>query len=287
MAVYVGYNVLSAVLPHEYGAGAYIPTVEPINLFRMILSSTVMPFALFLVGRTLGDDARRARVVLWMMVALGGYSALVSILQFHAPGLVWPRYIVEDPNWVGRANGVPNQPSSTASRSSSGSLCRSSRVPGRRSSRDAPHRGCRRRRVVLRRLPDAHAHHLPGLRRRPHRRRRDRPRLPHGVRRRRRTGNGCRARELVDFTSSDRDAGGVGSTSEVLDRLNTAATTFWAFDEKPLFGWGLGRFISVNTLHHQQWTTSTPSTAVSGSPRTSTNSASCRIWASSVSCCGW
>lgn len=87
-----------------------LPTVEPINITRMILSSVVMPFALYLVGRTIGDGDAEARVVLWMMVGLGGYSTLVSIGQFHAPRLVWPRYIIEDPNWVGRANGVPNQP---------------------------------------------------------------------------------------------------------------------------------------------------------------------------------
>lgn len=259
MAVYVGYNVLSAVLPHEYGAGAYIPTVEPINLFRMILSSTVMPFALFLVGRTIGDDARRARVVLWMMVALGGYSALVSILQFHAPGLVWPRYIVEDPNWVGRANGVPNQPVVNGITILIGFACAIHLA-----SRGHAHRATRLTAGLVA-VASSYAVFLTHTR------------IIYlafavvlvvgaVIARGYRTGFvvvGALGTAAVlanwsTFTSSDRDAGGVGSTSEVLDRLNTAATTFWAFDEKPLFGWGLGRFITVNTLHHQQWTTSTP-----------------------------
>ncbi|MBE7161131.1 MAG: O-antigen ligase family protein [Williamsia herbipolensis] len=259
MAVYLGYNVLSAVLPHEYDAGAYIPTVEPINLFRMILSSTLMPFALFLVGRTIGDDARRARVVLWMMVALGGYSALVSILQFHAPGLVWPRYIVEDPNWVGRANGVPNQPVVNGITILIGFACAvhlASRTEGRRAARLT---------AALVAAASSYAVFLTHTRiiylafavvlivgaviARGYRT----GFVVVGV-----LGSAAVLTNWSTFTSSDRDAGGVGSTSEVLDRLNTAATTFWAFDEKPLFGWGLGRFISVNTLHHQQWTTSTP-----------------------------
>jgi O-antigen ligase len=60
------------------------------------------------------------------------------------------------------------------------------------------------------------------------------------------------------FTSSDRAAGGVGSAGEVQDRLNTLATSIWAFERKPLLGWGIGRFSSVNTDHHQQWSPSTP-----------------------------
>ncbi|MEH3156900.1 MAG: O-antigen ligase family protein [Gordonia paraffinivorans] len=259
MAVYVGYNVLSAVLPHEYDAGAYIPTVEPINLFRMILSSTVMPFALYLVGRTIGDDPRRARAVLWMMAALGGYSTLVSILQFHAPGLVWPRYIVEDPNWVGRANGVPNQPVVNGITILIGFGCAmylASRTDGHRVTRvlaGAVAAGSAyavfltHTRIIY--LAFAVVLVVGAM-------------IARGYR----TGFvviatlGAAAvlANWSTFTSSDRDAGGVGSTSEVFDRLNTAATTFWAFDEKPLFGWGLGRFISVNTLHHHQWTTSTP-----------------------------
>ena len=60
------------------------------------------------------------------------------------------------------------------------------------------------------------------------------------------------------FTSSDRSAGGVGSASEVQDRLNTIATSFWAFEQKPLTGWGIGRFAAVNTYHHQQYSPEIP-----------------------------
>ena len=60
------------------------------------------------------------------------------------------------------------------------------------------------------------------------------------------------------FTSSDRSAGGVGSASEVHDRLNTIATSIWAFEQKPLMGWGIGRFAAVNTYHHQQYSPEIP-----------------------------
>jgi O-antigen ligase len=44
----------------------------------------------------------------------------------------------------------------------------------------------------------------------------------------------------------------------VHDRLNTIATSVWAFEEKPLTGWGIGRFAAVNTYHHQQYSPEIP-----------------------------
>ena len=55
------------------------------------------------------------------------------------------------------------------------------------------------------------------------------------------------------FTSSNRDAGGVGSSNEVQDRLNAIATSFWAIEQKPILGWGIARFAEVNAHHHKQW----------------------------------
>ena len=60
------------------------------------------------------------------------------------------------------------------------------------------------------------------------------------------------------FTSTDREAGGVGSPGEVQDRLNMIQTALWAFAQKPIAGWGIGRFFAVNTYHHQQWAPDTP-----------------------------
>ena len=42
------------------------------------------------------------------------------------------------------------------------------------------------------------------------------------------------------------------------DRLNADQTALWAFDRKPVAGWGIGRFQIVNTYHHQQWAPDVP-----------------------------
>jgi O-antigen ligase len=60
------------------------------------------------------------------------------------------------------------------------------------------------------------------------------------------------------FSSADRDAGGVGSTNELYDRLNADTTAIWGFLERPWSGWGLGRFVSLNTYHHQRWSEDIP-----------------------------
>ena len=60
------------------------------------------------------------------------------------------------------------------------------------------------------------------------------------------------------FVSSDRAAGGVASAQEVDDRLNTIQTALWAVAQKPIVGWGIGRFPAVNTYDHQQWSADIP-----------------------------
>jgi O-antigen ligase len=55
------------------------------------------------------------------------------------------------------------------------------------------------------------------------------------------------------FTSSDRTQGGVTSAQEAEARLNIIATGVWAIEQKPVFGWGIGRFVNVNTIHHKGW----------------------------------
>ena len=71
-------------------------------------------------------------------------------------------------------------------------------------------------------------------------------------------GSPSRALTWSTFTSSDRTAGGVGSPEEIDDRLNTIATSLTAFTDQPVLGWGIGRFIAVNTYHHEAWSPETP-----------------------------
>jgi O-antigen ligase len=55
------------------------------------------------------------------------------------------------------------------------------------------------------------------------------------------------------FFSSDRSAGGVGSSNEVYDRLNIMATSLRAMGEHPFIGIGIGRFQVYNTWEHVVW----------------------------------
>ena len=109
MALYLFWNVYSMLAPHQYAA-TYPLSGETLKVYRFILTGTAIPFACYLIGRTIYRSENSVRILLWAILAFGGYSALVSILQFHAPSLVWPRYIVDAPLWPGRANGVFNQP---------------------------------------------------------------------------------------------------------------------------------------------------------------------------------
>ena len=108
IAAYIAWNVLSLLQPHYFDTLPGPPDTRPV--WRFVATGTIIPLTTYVVGRVLFRTERSARLLLWTVVGYGAYSALVSILEFHAPGLVWPRYIVTEPTWVGRANGVPNQP---------------------------------------------------------------------------------------------------------------------------------------------------------------------------------
>lgn len=259
MLAYVLWNIVSVLTPHRFPAAAYLPAIEPLDLTRVILTSAVMPFTLYYIGRTLRDRTTRAVTVAWVVVAFGAFSAAVSILQFHAPALVWPRYIVTSPNWVGRANGVPNQPVVNGIILVVGFTV-AMYLASRRT--EPPWRRIIATVVVVASayavfLTHTRAIYLAfvlvlllgavfarGFRR--------------GFTVTAALGAVIVIANWSTFTSSDRSKGGVGSSDEVFDRLNTAATSLWAFDREPLFGWGLGRFVSVNTIHHQQWSPDIP-----------------------------
>jgi O-antigen ligase len=186
------------------------------------------------------------------VVALAAYSAAVSILQFSGPtSLVWPRYIVDAPNWTDRAVGIFNQPVVNGLLMVAGfvtamflaqerSLARFPRITALLVAvACVPGIYLTRTRAVW--LVFGLGLILCAL-------------FARGAR----TGFVVTIIGAVlflgvtwsTFTSSDRAAGGVGSAGEVDDRLNTIATSLWAIEQKPLFGWGIGRFEQVNTYHH-------------------------------------
>jgi O-antigen ligase len=193
-------------------------------------------------------------------VGFGAYSALVSVLQFTGPArLVWPRYIVDSPTWPERAVGVFNQPVINGL----------TLVVGFLAALLLAVEGGYRKPVRVLALAVAAACVL-GLYL-------TRTRVAWlafvGVLLIGAVAGGRQRRYFVatltamtlgavvmwgQLRSTDRQAGGLGSPTEVEDRLNGIATSLWAAQERPLTGWGIGRFESVNTFHHLQWSTEVP-----------------------------
>jgi O-antigen ligase len=256
--LYITWNVMSMVLPHPYPPGSPLER-GPFSVPRFVVIGTLMPLAMFLVGRFVFINQRAIRVLLWSMVSAAAYSAVVSILQFAAPALVWPRYIVAHPTWEGRAVGVFNQPVVNGLVLIVGflvaTLIASHPVEPRLL------RGCAAAVAVA----SAYGVYLTHTRA---------VWLAFALvvlvgavaARGFRSGFVLTLGTMVlvvasswsTFTSSDRSAGGVGSPSEVQDRLNTFATSIWSFEQKPLMGWGIGRFAAVNTYHHQHYSPEIP-----------------------------
>lgn len=260
MALYLLWNIYSMVAAHRYQAATYPLTGDVLSVDRFILTGTAIPFTMYLVGRMIYVREIAVRYLLWTIAALGAYSGLVSILQFHGPkALVWPRYIVDASNWPGRANGVFNQPAVNGLTLIAGFLA-AVLLAGQAGEP-------RWRKIVanLTALVAAYGVYLThtravwlsffvivvvGAT------------LAKGMRSGFVATLGVILASVAvnwsSFISSDRSAGGVGSANELEDRLNSAATSFWAFYEEPWTGWGIARFTAVNTLHHKQWATDVP-----------------------------
>jgi O-antigen ligase len=258
VVLYVTWNALSMVLVHEYAAG---PPRKPdsFSVQRFIIIGVVIPLTMFFVGRWVFITRRALRVLLWSIVGAAAYSATVSILQFAAPGLVWPSYIVSNTFWPGRAVGVFNQPVVNglvltvgfliavliASHTAESRLLRTGALVVAVASTCGVY--LTHTRAVW--LSFALVVVLGAV-------------AARGSRRSYLVTLGVMVLAVASnwstFTSSDRSAGGVASANEVHDRLNTIATSVWAFKREPLTGWGIGRFTSVNTYHHQQFSPETP-----------------------------
>lgn len=260
VTLYVGWNVGSMLAPHEYGSDFPLIGGEVLTVWRFVLIGAAMPFIALLLGIVAFGSDRGVKMLLGAVMLFGGYSAFVSIMQFYGPAaLVWPSYIISDPRWVGRAVGVANQPVVNGMILLLGYLA---------AVMVASHPTVRRWQRIGAGFLAASC--CVGIY------------LTHtrvawlafvivvllGVVLARGWRSGFVltllaaaigvAADWSSFTSSDRSEGGVGSASEIHDRLNMMATSFWAIQERPLLGWGIGRFPSVNTFHHQAWSPSIP-----------------------------
>jgi O-antigen ligase len=259
MVLYTLWCYGSMVLPHQYPPLEFPPNGQLTAVPRFIEISAIIPFTMYLVGRRLFADESAMRFVLRSILGFAAYSVLVSICQFFAPSLVWPRYIVDAPGWPSRANGVFNQPVAN------GMVLIVGMVVAIMLASDHAEPAWRRALLWLYTLPSTLAIYLTHTRA---------IYLAFvlalilGVI----LASGARAVfagllgtialliafNWSTFTSPDRAAGGVGSTNEVWDRLNTIATSIWAFKREPWFGWGISRFVAVNTFDHQQWSNDIP-----------------------------
>jgi hypothetical protein len=268
IALYMTWNVYSMVSPHEYAAlqqpfharpGQFV-TGTPLEVWRIIVLQMLLPLVLYRLGRYTFDRAAVVRAVLWAILILAAYSAAMSIMQFSGPTeLVWPRYMVDDPNCPGRAGGVFRQPVVNGWLLALG-LAIAMLLLSRRSEPT-----WRRRFAFVVAiacgygiyLTHTRAAWIAGV-----------VVLIIGALNARGYRKGfivaiCLVASVIAvnwsvFTSSDRKAGGVGEMGELQDRLNANQTALWAFDRKPFAGWGIGRFQVVNSYHHQQWAPDVP-----------------------------
>jgi O-antigen ligase len=271
MALYLAWNVYSMISPHEYTVNAFtqghaIAGAQQIAgplvvVWRLIVVQMLLPLVLYRVGRQAFDRAAVVRALLWVILILAAYSAVMSIMQFSGPTeLVWPRYMVDDPkNWPGRAAGIFRQPVVNGWLLALGLaiamllLSRRSEPTWRRLFAFVIAIACGYGIY----LTHTRAAWIAGV-----------VVLIIGALIARGYRKGfivaiCLVASVIAvnwsvFTSSDRKAGGVGSMNEVHDRLNADQTALWAFDRKPFAGWGIGRFQVVNTYHHQQWAPDVP-----------------------------
>lgn len=254
MAAYLLWNLVSTVWPHE------LPPVEPgtgavVPVLRFIMTGTFMPFLAYVVARVAFRSERSIRPVLFLITVLAAYAAATSILQFTGPtALVWPQYILESQTWEGRAVGIFNQPVVNGLMMIAGFVTAMFLV------RDRSLRAATRVAALVVAglcVPGIYLTHTRAVW------------LVFGIAVVMCAifAVGARAGFVLTlagalafialtwttFTSSDRAAGGIGSTSEVDDRLNAIATALWAIEQKPLLGWGIARFAALNTYYHQVW----------------------------------
>lgn len=265
MVLYLMWNLYSVLLPHKYEAMNPL-TGKVYSVPQFIMTAVVIPFVMYAVGRYTFDRKSAVRALFYTILAASGYSAWVSILQFTGPkSWVWPRFIVDgsfapgETTWADRALGVFNQPVVNGLVMALG-IATAMLLMSRR---DEPRwlkvvafvvavgsgYGVYLTHTRAAWLSAAVVLILGAL-------------LGRGFRRGFVITLGLVATFIAInwsvFTSSDRKAGGIGSEGEVNDRLNMIATALWAFAHKPITGWGLLRFQSVNTYHHQQWAVDVP-----------------------------
>ena len=255
MGLYIAWNITSAIAPHEFPSADSLTGVA-MPPWRLILTGILVPFTMYIIGRWMFDRKSSVDGLLWIIVGLTGISVIVSILQILGLSVPFVPTYSNDPSttWDSRAVGVFNQPVVNGLVMTIGFAA---------AIYLASQRGNAQWKRLIAYIVAASsvcgiyvtytriAWITFGVA------------LLMGVI----LGRGMRRGFAVvlvgvavvlaanwTISSSDgRAASRISSESEIHDRLNGAATSLWAIQERPLLGWGIGRFSQVNTYHHQQW----------------------------------
>lgn len=242
-------HVISAVAPHSLPETASLPAQT------LIIDGVFLPLAAYVIGRQALADTRSIRALMWFLVWLGLYMAVICLMQrFGGRSLVFPRQIVDASLGVNPERSRGPLLNSAADGIIMDFSLAAALFMGQL--REVRHRWIALVTAVL--LPlgifttqtraiylGAAVVVLGGVM------------FARGYRRwyayLLAAAVAVIAVNYQTFLSSDRTQGGVTSAGEVESRLNDWATAIWAFEHKPAFGWGIARFPEVNTTYHQAW----------------------------------
>jgi O-antigen ligase len=250
MIAFLVLSVASGFAPHQLGDGG-----EELQWTTLVLNGAFFPFALFVIARQTVGDRRAVKSFLWFLVWLGLYLTVTAIFYKLGPQqLVFPRAIADEELGINpeRARGP------LLNSAADGTVLVIAFIAAMYL---GVQRGMRFRRFALGAalvmpigifysqtravwLAAGLSVVLGAM-------------LARGFRRWYLAVLGGALAVIAinwqKFLSADRQQGGVTSVSEIDSRLNDIATAFWAIGERPVFGWGIGRFPEVNTVYHRAW----------------------------------
>jgi O-antigen ligase len=251
MAAYLLVNLGSMLAPHA------LPADTDLTPMTFILLGAFFPFALFVLARQTMGDRRAVKSFLWFLTWYGLYFTLMAIFQKIGPhALVFPQEILDPSVGINPERARGPLLNSAADGTALVIAFAAAMFLG-------TERGIRHRRFALLAallmpvgifftqtravwLAAGFAVVLGAM-------------FARGFRRWYLAVLGGAVLVIAinwqKFLSADRQQGGVASESEIDSRLNDISTSLWAIDKEPSFGWGIGRFIGVNTEHHQSWGT--------------------------------
>ncbi len=249
MVLFLVINIVSYLAPHQF------PATENLTATTLITNGVFLPFAIYVIASQSMADVRSIKAMLWFLVWVGLYMAVISIFQqLNLNSLVFPQAIVDPSRGIN-----PERARGPLLNSAADGILMCFCFAAALFLASQP--DVRRRRfalVVALLMPigifatqtraiwlGAAIIVLGGTM------------FARGYRRWYLVVLAAATSVVVvnyqKFLSADRTQGGVASGGEIESRLNDWATALWAIAQKPAFGWGIGRFPEVNTTYHKAW----------------------------------